>query len=54
MLQRVVQALVLVLLVCLGVRIAAWLIAPVLPALGVFVVFAGVGYRLLGGARTRL
>jgi hypothetical protein len=52
-LQRVVQGLVLVLVVCLGVRIAAWLIAPVLPALGVLVVLAAVGYWLIGGARTR-
>jgi len=51
--QRVIQALGVILMVCLGVRIAAWLIAPVLPALGVLVVFAVVGYWLLGGARTR-
>jgi hypothetical protein len=53
MLQRVVQGLGLVLLVCLGVRVAAWLIAPILPALGVLVALAAIGYWLLGGAHAR-
>lgn len=51
--HRVLQALGLILLVCLGVRVAAWLIEPILPALGVLVVLAAVGYRLFGGARSR-
>jgi len=51
--HRVVQALGLILLVCLGVRIAAWLIEPILPALGVLVVLAVVGYWLLGGPRSK-
>jgi hypothetical protein len=50
--QRVFQALGLVLLICLGVRIAAWLIAPILPALGVLVVLAAIFWWLLGGARS--
>jgi hypothetical protein len=51
-LQRVIHALGLILLVCLGARVAAWLIAPILPALGILVVLASVGYWLLGGARS--
>ncbi len=42
--QRLVRAVGLVLTVSLGVRLAAWLIAPLLPAL---VVLAFVGGLLL-------
>ena len=52
MFEHVVRALILVLLVCVGVRIGAWLIAPVLPALGVLVVLIGIFWWLLGGARS--
>lgn len=50
--HRVIQALGLILLVCLGVRIAAWLIAPILPALGILVVLVGIYHWLLGGPRS--
>lgn len=52
MYQRVVQSLGIVFIVCIAVRVGAWLIAPILPALGVLVALAAIGYWLLGGARS--
>jgi thiol:disulfide interchange protein len=49
---RVVQTLGLVLLICLAVRVAAWLVAPVLPALGVLFLFALLGSWLVSGGRS--
>ena len=51
MLPRVVQAVALVLLLCVGVRLAAWLIEPVLPALGVLCMVVVVASWLLVGPR---
>ena len=45
---RVTDALVVVLLVCVGIRVAAWLIEPVLPLLGGIAVLAAIGVVLLG------
>lgn len=53
LLRRVVQALGVVLLVCIGVRVAAWLIAPVLPLLGAMFVFGVIAWWLLSGPRSR-
>jgi hypothetical protein len=44
-----VDALAIVLLVCFGVRAGAWLVEPILPALGVLVVLAIVALWLIGG-----
>ncbi len=38
--NKLVQSLGMVLLVCVGVRVGAWLVEPVLPLLGGLVVFA--------------
>lgn len=46
--RRVTDALVVVLLVCAGIRVAAWLIEPVLPLLGGLAVVAAIGIVLLG------
>lgn len=40
--HRVTQALITVVAVCAAVRLAAWLLAPLMPLLGVLVVIAGV------------
>lgn len=50
--SRVVRTLGLVLLICLAVRVAAWLVTPVLPALGGFFLFALLGSWLLSGGRS--
>jgi hypothetical protein len=46
--RRLVESLGLVLLVCLGVRIGAALVEPVLPLLGGLAVVAVTGLWLLG------
>jgi len=53
MLQRVVHALGLVLITCVGVRVGWWLVAPVLPSLGVLFVLAAIFYFLIVGPRVR-
>jgi CHASE2 domain-containing sensor protein len=53
LMSRVTHALVVVLAVCVGVRVAAWVIEPVLPLLGALVMFAVIGYLLTGGPRFR-
>jgi CHASE2 domain-containing sensor protein len=40
--HRVTQALVTVIVVCAAVRLAAWLLTPLMPLLGVLVVITGV------------
>ena len=40
--RRITQAITTVVVVCLGVRLAAWLVAPILPALVVLCVVAAV------------
>ena len=47
--NRLLHALGTVLLVCLGVRLAAWLVEPVLPLLGGLLIVAAVGMWLLSG-----
>ena len=49
--RKLVENLGLVLLICLGVRIGAALIQPVLPLLGGLVVLGLLGMWLLGGGR---
>lgn len=49
--RKLVENLGLVLLICLGVRIGAVLIEPVLPVLGGLVVLGLLGMLLLGGGR---
>jgi hypothetical protein len=49
--RRLLEALLVVLLVCLGVRLAAWLIEPALPMLGTLVVLVAVGAWLFGRFR---
>jgi hypothetical protein len=47
--DRAVRAVGLVLLLCIGVRVAAWLIEPVLPLLGaMFVIILILGWLLSG------
>ena len=53
MLQRVVQALGLVLFVCVGVRTGAWLIEPVLPALGILFMLVVIAYWFFAGPRVK-
>ena len=45
--KRVTSALGLVVLVCLGIRLSAWLITPVLPALGALCVVVAILFLLL-------
>jgi CHASE2 domain-containing sensor protein len=40
--HRITQALTVIVVVCVGVRLAAWLITPLLPALAVLFVFATI------------
>jgi CHASE2 domain-containing sensor protein len=40
--HRITQAITVIVVVCVGVRLAAWLIAPLLPALGVLFVIAAI------------
>jgi hypothetical protein len=47
--KRLADALGLVLVTCLGIRLAAWLIEPVLPLLGGLAVASGLAYWLLIG-----
>lgn len=47
--NRVLNALAIVFLVCLGVRVAAWIIEPVLPLLGALVLFGFIGVLLAHG-----
>ena len=47
------QAIGVVVLVCVGVRVAAWLIAPLLPALLVLAVIASLFAYMVGGPRYR-
>jgi hypothetical protein len=51
--DRVLHALAVVLFVCLGVRLGAWLVEPVLPALCGLVFLVAIAYGLLVGFRTR-
>jgi hypothetical protein len=44
--RRLLDSLALALLVCIAVRVGAWLIEPVLPLLGGLVVAAGIGWWL--------
>ncbi|MDZ7733884.1 MAG: hypothetical protein U5R31_13210 [Acidimicrobiia bacterium] len=46
--RKLVEGLGLVLLVCLGVRIGAMIIEPVLPMLGSLVVVGALGLWLMG------
>ncbi len=46
--KRLLESLGLVLLVCLGVRIGAVLVEPVLPMLGSLVVVVAIGLWLFG------
>jgi hypothetical protein len=46
--KKVTTALLTVLMVCVGVRIGAALVAPILPALIVFVFLAGLLLWLVG------
>lgn len=49
MTHRILSALGVVLAVCVGVRVAAWFIAPLIPALaGLFVVVLILGWIVLG------
>lgn len=48
LLSRILRALVIVLAVCVGVRIAAWVVEPVLPLLGALVMVAFIASLLLG------
>lgn len=51
--QRATNALILVLLVCVGVRAAAWVIEPVLAPLTMLGMFAIIGWLLLRGSTSR-
>jgi hypothetical protein len=51
--KRAREAIGLVLLICIGVRVAAWLIAPLLPALIVLAVIIGLFGYIVGGPRYR-
>lgn len=42
----------MVLAICLGVRLAAWLIAPVLPLLGGITVVVAIAVWLMSGHRS--
>ena len=46
--RRVTDALIVLLLVCVAIRAAAWLIEPVLPLLGGVAILAAMGVFLLG------
>ena len=50
--NRITRTLGLLLLICLAVRLAAWLVTPVLPALGVLFFFVLLGSWLLSGGRS--
>lgn len=45
--NRLTSALILIVGVCLGIRIAYWLVAPLLPVLGVMVFMIAILYVLL-------
>jgi hypothetical protein len=51
--NRVLQALGTVLAVAFGARIAWEVLLPVAPAAGVLLMFALIGWVLLGGPRSR-
>lgn len=51
--RRVVHALGVLLMVCIGVRLAAWLIEPVFAPLGALVVLAAVGWIVLKSRKGR-
>jgi hypothetical protein len=51
LLERCRDAVVLLFLCALGLRVAAWLIAPVLPVLGAMFIVVVIGYLLLSGPR---
>jgi len=50
--QRLVSALVLLLAVALGARVAAELLAPLVPALVVLVLLCGVFWIIIGRRRS--
>jgi CHASE2 domain-containing sensor protein len=50
--SRLLRTLGLLLLICLAVRVAAWLVTPVLPALGGLFLFALLGSWLWSGGRS--
>ena len=54
MTQRILSALGVVLAVCIGVRVAAWFIAPLIPALaGLFVVTLVLVWIIVGPSMRR-
>jgi hypothetical protein len=53
LLHRAFHALGLLLVVCLGVRIASWLIEPVVPSLAVLLLLAVLIYFVVAGPRSR-
>ena len=52
--NRLLQAVTVVLVVCFGVRLAAWLIEPVLPAIGGLLVALFVLWWIVLGPRSGL
>lgn len=51
--RSIAQAVVVVLAVAVTARVVWSLLAPLLPALGVLLVFIAIGAMLLGGPRSR-
>jgi hypothetical protein len=50
--KRIIEALSTVLLVCAGVRVAAWLVVPLTPVIAVFLFLALVVFVILFGPRS--
>jgi hypothetical protein len=50
--KRIIEALSTVLAVCVGIRIAAWLVIPLIPAIAVFLFLALVVFVILFGPRS--
>ena len=52
MLSRLMSAIATVLMVAIGIRVAAWVIEPVLPAVTVVLVLLLIALVVLGGPRS--
>ena len=52
MIQRLLTAIVTVLVTAIGIRVAAWVIEPILPAITVLLVLSLIALVVLGGPRS--
>ena len=51
--QTIVRAVAITLTACAAIRVASWLVAPVLPSLGLLLLVLVAAYLILGGRAAR-